>query len=190
MILVKNWKSLSITELRDAIEKMALPEPNTGCWLWERCVLTNGYCLISGRLAHRVSYEAFYSAIPSGMFVCHRCDTRACVNPDHLYLGTHADNMRDMKVRGRAASGPNHAANLYPLEFRHYGDRHWTRRMPERRRHGERNAAAKLTSEQVRQIIALSRTGRSAASLAREFGVSATPVRLIVRGLAWKNIER
>lgn len=188
-ILVKNWKSLSAAEMQRSIETMSVPEPNSGCWLWVRRVMSNGYCHIGNKLAHRVSYEAFIGPIAKGMLVCHRCDTRACVNPNHLYLGTHADNMRDMKDRGRAASGDANPTRANPACLRR-GDEHWTRRMPERRPHGEKNGSAKLTPENVRAIIALSASGRSLASIAREFGVSPFPIRRIFSGRSWKNIER
>lgn len=52
--------------------------------------------------AHRVAYEQKFGLIPPGMAACHKCDVRACINPDHIFLGTHDDNMRDMVAKGRA----------------------------------------------------------------------------------------
>ncbi len=87
------------------------PEPNTGCWLWTGA--TNGrYGQIhaGGRpgthqRAHRISWELHHGPIPAGMFVLHKCDTPACVNPDHLFLGTQQDNLSDASNKGRMKGG-------------------------------------------------------------------------------------
>jgi hypothetical protein len=86
-----------------------IPEPNTGCWLWIGGVhKTNKYQVrptITHRLramyAHRVSYMLYKGEIPQGLLVCHRCDNTLCVNPDHLFVGTHQDNMTDCKLKNR-----------------------------------------------------------------------------------------
>lgn len=84
-------------------------EPNTGCWLWPGPLSRYGYgkARRAGKQcpAHRESYREENGEIPDGMFVLHRCDVRCCVNPTHLYLGTHADNMRDMSMRFRHGLG-------------------------------------------------------------------------------------
>ena len=72
-----------------------LPEPNSGCWLWEGYILSSaGYGIVRGKLAHRFSYELHYGAIPSGLDIHHKCGVTACVNPAHLKPMTRVDNVK------------------------------------------------------------------------------------------------
>jgi hypothetical protein len=75
------------------------------CWLWTRGKTSDGYGTfrVNGKpeLAHRFSYRTHNGMIPSGILVCHTCDETRCVNPDHLFLGTQNDNMKDMAAKGR-----------------------------------------------------------------------------------------
>ena len=87
------------------------PEPNSGCWLWTATVDGCGYGLFgvggsgNSRRAHRVAYELFKGPIPVGFRVCHKCDVPSCVNPDHLFCGTDADNISDRDNKNRTARG-------------------------------------------------------------------------------------
>jgi hypothetical protein len=104
-----------------SFEDRISPEPNSGCWLWDGNLSDDrdGYCRIKlrGRTyrAHRLAYERYRGMIPAGMAVCHHCDVRSCVNPDHLFLGKPVDNIADMVRKGREARGSNRgAAKLLP----------------------------------------------------------------------------
>ncbi len=91
--------------------RFVYPDPNCGCWLWSGMSNDFGYGLF--RLgpgqpfrAHRYAYEAFRGPIPGRLLVLHRCDLPACVNPDHLFLGTTGDNVADKVSKGRQKKGP------------------------------------------------------------------------------------
>jgi hypothetical protein len=90
---------------------MFIPVPEAGCWLWDGSWNGNkrGQLHIDGEgmiMAPRFFYQHHVGPIADGLFVCHKCDTPACVNPDHLYLGTHTDNMRDRRRKGRGWNPP------------------------------------------------------------------------------------
>jgi hypothetical protein len=95
--------------LRTRLEALSIPEPNTGCWLWTSGVnkpAGYGILTVEGRCvtAHRAAYEAFCGPIPTGLCVCHRCDVKLCINPEHLFLGTVQDNQTDKARKGRGRS--------------------------------------------------------------------------------------
>lgn len=113
------------------------------CWNWTACAQREGYgrFMRRGRVwqATHVAWELHHGAPPpKGALVCHRCDNPRCVNPAHLFIGTHLDNRRDCVAKGRArgGEGDRNPMRLYP-EKRQRGDAHWTRRMPDRVLRGE-----------------------------------------------------
>ena len=99
--------------VKDRFESKIAYESMSGCWLWTASLDRQSYgYFFSNKTekAHRVSYKLYKGPIPEGLSVCHKCDVPSCVNPDHLWLGTHKDNERDKIAKGRAvyARGESH----------------------------------------------------------------------------------
>lgn len=136
------------------------------CWLWSGAkdeigrpaFVWNGK---TGR-AHRFSWALHHGPIPKGLEVCHHCDNPRCVNPEHLFLGTHAENMQDCGRKGRQRGNRG-------MFF------------------GERHPMHKLTTDDV-NVIRL-RRGESARKLADEFGVSTCTIREIQTGRTWNQAK-
>ena len=108
------WHSTIVTDevLREMREKMdeKITKPASGCWLRKDKTWSYWYWGITAGNpkvqygAHRVAWILANGPIPDGMLVCHKCDVPECVNPDHLFIGTHKDNARDCASKGRSAS--------------------------------------------------------------------------------------
>ncbi len=134
------------------------------CWLWTGCKHPQGYGRIGVskkvKYAHRISWELHNGTIPEGAHVLHKCDVPCCVNPDHLFLGTHRDNMQDKIAKGRA-------------------------NMPK----GERCGNSKLKEGEVWLIRKIHKAGVvSQRYIAKMFRVSQSTINNIVKNYHWKNV--
>ncbi len=97
-------------EYYETLLKLKSKINENGCWIWQGAS-TGGYGYVQNKGVHRVSYETFIGEIPEGHLVCHHCDTPLCVNPNHLFTGTHQDNMDDMKKKKRNLNQGIHMRN-------------------------------------------------------------------------------
>jgi len=108
---VFNGKSIYTGHMNivDRLENLSERVTESGCQIWMSPLTNTGYGRISINnkvmLAHRASYEAYIGKIPKGIDVCHTCDNPSCINPSHLFLGTHKENMEDMVIKKRQAYG-------------------------------------------------------------------------------------
>ena len=138
-----------------------------GCWLWLPSIRVDssgksyGYFGIGYEvlLAHRVSYTLYVGNIPKGICVCHTCDTPSYVNPEHLFLGTHKDNVKDILRKGRGAC-----------------------------RLGESNASAILTEKKVIEARAMREQGYSLTRIAAYLGVGKGTASAALTKRTWRHI--
>lgn len=149
-------------------------ETSSGCWLWTASKRNKGYGAFAYTLddtlyqerAHRFSWMLYCGPIPEGLFVLHRCDTPACVNPEHLFLGTNQDNIKDMLAKGRHVRGGTYCkhSGLYQKVTEHH--------------------SAVLTEEAVRQLRADYATG------AYSYTELCNKYQLLSIGHAWRIVHR
>lgn len=146
------------------------------CWNWTSEYLARGYGRFNmfgiSYIATRMAYFLAHLTDPGPMFVCHTCDNRKCVNPRHLWLGTAADNARDMVEKGRSATGDRNARALYP----------------EKTARGSRAGLAKLTEEQVVHIHQDLANGHNCKVIAQKYGITHSVVSKIARRELWAHV--
>lgn len=133
------------------------------CWIWRTNISRLGYGRITvnnrSREAHRVAWELAHGPIPAGQHVLHACDNTRCVRPDHLHLGGHLDNMREMAERGRRRG---------PVGVSHH--------------------FAKFTPEMVRKLRQAHANGASIKSLATAHGVAFNAMWRLIRRKSWAHV--
>ena len=154
------------TPASDRFWAFVVPEPNSGCWLWDGPYNGKGYAqlAVDGRAqtASRFSLTLHGRAVPKGMSACHHCDNPACVNPAHLFIGTHAENMRDKVRKGRQGKcGPSSEGNPFAI----------------------------LTWVQAREIKQAIAAGERLRAIAGRYGVSKGAVADISAGRTWKDAD-
>lgn len=110
--------------------------------------------------AHRLMWEAHHGPLAAGVCVLHSCDTPLCIEPDHLFVGTHGDNARDREAKGRGGDS-----------------------------RGALNGGARLTEDQARAVLALGRAGWLHADVAAAFGICRTGVTRIISGARWAHLQ-
>ena len=137
------------------------------CWVWKASRQPTGYGQIYAegigpQFAHRLSWVFANGEIPPGMLVCHRCDNPPCVNPEHLWLGTDADNAKDRDAKGRRVLGQ-------PVS-------------------GERSHLHKLKAFEVREIRSLYASGLTPTQIAANYGVGRSAISEIVHRRCWKDL--
>jgi hypothetical protein len=139
----------------------------TGCWLWVGAVGgKNDYPSMHYKQrthrATRVMFELTYGVVPDGLYVCHKCDTPKCINPEHLFLGTQKHNMIDASKKGRC---------VVPKQAK--GSAH-------------RNSV--FTDDQVMDVRQKFYDGATTASLAQEFGTAECTIKRVVSGKSYQNL--
>lgn len=156
------WKKRAVMRVDGETRFWSKVNKTKSCWLWEANKATNGYGMFKHdgkmRLAHRHSYEMNVGKIPDGLCVLHKCDVPACVNPDHLFLGSHKDNAKDKVAKGRHRWG----------EMR-----------------GGTNPAAKLSTDDV---LAIRSDNRVQRLIAQQYGVRQTLVSAIKLRQIWRHV--
>jgi hypothetical protein len=160
------------------------------CVLWAGHKDRNGYGVTKVRgmnfFAHRLAYEEAHGAIPEGLCCLHKCDNPPCCNPNHLFLGTQADNMADMMRKGRhkPGRGDRHGTKTHP-ELVARGERHGSVTHPDRVARGEKHGNAKLTELTAHSAMGRLISGESQRSIARSLGVTRRAIRAIYNGHSW-----
>lgn len=145
---------------------------DAGCWEWQRAT-NRGYGIMQYKKAryraHRFAYECFAGPIPEGLAVCHRCDNPACCNPEHLFLGTQADNISDAATKGRNGM-QRHPHRSHFNVYRH----------PVKR--GDNHHKVTIPDAELSEIFRLHAEGKTGYEIAAAYGVHNSTIYRILRG--------
>jgi hypothetical protein len=165
-----------------------------GCWEWAAGLSNKGYGKFTLNnktlIAHRVSWLFEHGEPPKdGMCVCHKCDNRKCVNPSHLFIGSHQDNVDDMISKGRKATGDSNGARRLFIDIR-LGKKSHKNSNPNCLLKGSSVGTSKLTAENVKFIRHEYAFGRQTPNqLAELFGLGRSQVSRIIKNESWGHVE-
>lgn len=172
MIAKTTW---SVEDAREYIQARVKVDER-GCWIWQRGLNSAGYGLgyaplptcprRRARTSHRLAYEAFTAPIPIDLCVLHRCDNPPCCNPEHMFIGTQADNIADMYAKGRESRGESHSLT----------------------QRGENCGTAKLTEADVLDVLRRLAAGDRQVDIADDLGVVQTTISRIAMGDTWRHV--
>jgi hypothetical protein len=140
------------------------------CWIWTGSRTSRGYGQYRKTTAHRYSWILANGPIPEGLFACHSCDVPSCVRPDHLFLGTQIDNMRDAVAKGRTARGERSGA------YNRYEPR------------GEERPEARFRDADVLEMRRLASEGVSHTELSRRFSAPRGTIHGVVVGTRYTHL--
>lgn len=159
-----------------------------GCWEWQGSDNGKGYGVLGRTYVHRMSWELNNNKkIPEGLCICHKCDNRCCVNPDHLFLGTHYDNIHDMMDKGRMVIA-RHDGKYNPMWGRKHSEE-TVQKMRDRKvgkYAGIKHPRASLTLDQVMEIKRLLGEKVRHKDIAEIIGTKKHIVDNISAGKSWK----
>lgn len=166
-----NIKQSDIERFWSHVDKKSESE----CWVWKKSLCQRGYgkFQVGGKTikANRFSMVASGIEIPENMCACHSCDNPPCCNPNHLWVGSSADNQRDRAAKGRSSKGERNPSKTHPELFR-----------------GENNHAHQLTSEAVSWLRENPPTGKNMNSEALKYSVSPSALRAAIVGSTWRHL--
>lgn len=151
--LLSLWRAFGLSFCRHIeLSEKNHPVMKNKCWIWTGVRSSTGYgvaAFIKKRAnAHKVAYILYKGFVPDGMHVLHRCDVRECVNPNHLFLGTHADNMRDATDKERTVTGSaHHYSKLTEDEVRQIRNLHYRGT-----NYGQLSKAFRISKKQAKRI--------------------------------------
>lgn len=171
-----NWKRTVEAKIKNLETKYDV-NPSTGCWIWNKRVNNSGYgsAWFNGKNhpAHRASWMHHNGEILNGLWVLHKCDVRPCINPEHLFLGTQQDNIRDMHAKGRGCTKNNHYTR---------------KRLAAGILYANVASQTALTKDKVILIKRAHAAGIPIRLLGRALDCAQQTIQAVVRGETWKHV--